>query len=159
LNSFLWFSCRAIFWFFPCRSWHCDTPSLSILLARTTAFSVLFRVLQKSMFYLFIAQSALNSSWGPERLRTGGWSLLVVMSDWQRGVDWLLAEYCRCRLRLDLCWCSWRVGTKGLCLAGHPRSGEMGWPDSRDPVASGVKCGPHGVEKSKTKPWTGDRAG
>jgi hypothetical protein len=33
------------------------------------------------------------------------WSLLAVMSDWQRGVDWLLAEYCRCRLRLDLRWC------------------------------------------------------
>jgi hypothetical protein len=42
--------------------------------------------------------------------RTGGWSLPCVMSDWQRGVDWLLAEYCRCRLRLDLRWCKWRVG-------------------------------------------------
>jgi hypothetical protein len=43
-----------------------------------------------------------GGDWGPERPRTGGWSLLSVMSDWQRGVDWLLAEYCRCRLRLDL---------------------------------------------------------
>jgi hypothetical protein len=25
----------------------------------------------------------------------------------------------------------------------------------RDPVASGVKCGPHGVKNSKTKSWTG----
>jgi hypothetical protein len=25
--------------------------------------------------------------WGPEHLRTAGWSLLAVMSDWQRGVD------------------------------------------------------------------------
>jgi hypothetical protein len=25
---------------------------------------------------------------------------------------------------------------------------------SRDPVASGVMCGPHGVKNSKTKSWT-----
>jgi hypothetical protein len=62
--------------------------------------------------------------WGPERPRTGGWSLLAVMSDWQRDVDWLLAEYCRCRLRLDLRWCRRRVGPNGLCLAGPPRSGD-----------------------------------
>jgi hypothetical protein len=36
-----------------------------------------------------------RGDWGPEHPRTGGWSLLAVMSDWQRGVDWLLAEYCR----------------------------------------------------------------
>jgi hypothetical protein len=66
--------------------------------------------------------------WGPERPRIGGWSLLAVMSDWQRGVDWRLAEYCRCRLRLDLPWCRWRVGAKGLCLAGPPRSGETSRP-------------------------------
>jgi hypothetical protein len=47
------------------------------------------------------------------------------------------------------------VGTKGLCLAGPPRSGETSRPDSRDPVASGVKCGPHGGKKSKTKSSTG----
>jgi hypothetical protein len=29
----------------------------------------------------------------------------------------------------------------------------------RDPVASGVKCGPHGGKKSKTKSWTGAGAG
>jgi hypothetical protein len=43
------------------------------------------------------------------------------------------------------------VGAKGLCLAGPSRSGETSRPDSRDPVASGVKCGPHGGEKSKVK--------
>jgi hypothetical protein len=43
------------------------------------------------------------------------------------------------------------VGAKGLCLAGPPRSGETSRPDSRGPVASGVKCGPHGGKKSKTK--------
>jgi hypothetical protein len=35
--------------------------------------------------------------------RTGEWSLLCVMSDWQRCVDWFLAKYCMCRLRLDSC--------------------------------------------------------
>jgi hypothetical protein len=65
--------------------------------------------------------------WGPERPRTGGWSLLAVMSDWQRGVDWLLVEYCRCRLRLDLRWCRWRASAEGLCLVGPPRS----WETSR----------------------------
>jgi hypothetical protein len=41
-----------------------------------------------------------GGDWGLERPRTGGWSLLAVMSDWQRGVDWLLAEYCMCKLSL-----------------------------------------------------------
>jgi hypothetical protein len=43
------------------------------------------------------------------------------------------------------------VGAKGLCLAGPPRSGETTRPDSRDLVASGVKCGPHCGKKRKTK--------
>jgi hypothetical protein len=47
------------------------------------------------------------------------------------------------------------VGTKGLCLAGPPRRGETSRPDSMDLVASGVKCRPHGGEKSKTKSSTG----
>jgi hypothetical protein len=51
------------------------------------------------------------------------------------------------------------VGAKDLCLAGPPRSGETSRPDSRDPVASGVKCGPHGGEKSKTKSSTRAGAG
>jgi hypothetical protein len=46
-------------------------------------------------------------------LRTGGWSLPSVMSDWQRCVDWFLAKYCRGRLRLDWCWCRWRTSAKG----------------------------------------------
>jgi hypothetical protein len=36
-----------------------------------------------------------GGDWGPEHLRTGGWSLLAVMSDWQCGVDWPLAKYCK----------------------------------------------------------------
>jgi hypothetical protein len=51
------------------------------------------------------------------------------------------------------------VGAKGLCIAGPSRSGQTSRPDSRDPVASGVKCGPHGGKKSKTKSWTGAGAG
>jgi hypothetical protein len=47
------------------------------------------------------------------------------------------------------------VGVKGLCLAGPLRSGETSRPDSMDPVASGVKCEPHGGKKSKTKSSTG----
>jgi hypothetical protein len=42
---------------------------------------------------------------------------------------------------------------------GHLRSGEIGRPDSRDPVASGVKCGPHGGKKSKKKLSIGAGAG
>jgi hypothetical protein len=51
------------------------------------------------------------------------------------------------------------VGVKGPCLAGPPRSGETSRPNSRDPVASGVKCGSHGGKKSKTKSSTGADAG
>jgi hypothetical protein len=51
------------------------------------------------------------------------------------------------------------VGAKGLCLAGPPRSGETSRPDSRDPVASGVKCGPQDGKKSKMKLSTGAGAG
>jgi hypothetical protein len=51
------------------------------------------------------------------------------------------------------------VGAKGLCLAGPSRSGETSRPDSRDPVASGVKCGPHGSKKSKTKSSIGAGVG
>jgi hypothetical protein len=51
------------------------------------------------------------------------------------------------------------VGANGLCLAGPPRSGETSRPDSRDSVASGVNCGPHGGKKSKTKSSIGADAG
>jgi hypothetical protein len=37
--------------------------------------------------------------------------------------------------------------------------GETSRPDSRDPVASRVKCGPHDGKKSKTKSSTGAGAG
>jgi hypothetical protein len=43
------------------------------------------------------------------------------------------------------------VGAKGLYLAGPSRSGETSRPYSSDPVASGIKCRPHGGKKSKTK--------
>jgi hypothetical protein len=51
------------------------------------------------------------------------------------------------------------VSVKGLCLAGPSRSGETSRLDSRDPVANGVKCRPHGGKTSKTKSWTGAGAG
>jgi hypothetical protein len=54
--------------------------------------------------------------------RTGGRSLPGMMSDWQRCVDWFLAKYCRCRLRLDWCWCMWRTSVKG-----HRRWGLQVW--------------------------------
>jgi hypothetical protein len=44
---------------------------------------------------------------------------------------------------------------KVLCLAGPPRSEETSRLGLRDPVASGVECGPHGGKKSKTKSWIG----
>jgi hypothetical protein len=45
--------------------------------------------------------------------RTSGWSLPCVFSDWQHCVDWFLAKYCRCKLRLNYCWCRWRTSAKG----------------------------------------------
>jgi hypothetical protein len=57
------------------------------------------KVVHVSSYHLHVWFSFFEfRRWGPERPRTGGWSLLAVMSDWQRGVDWLLAEYCRCGL-------------------------------------------------------------
>jgi hypothetical protein len=50
--------------------------------------------------------------------RTGGWSLPSVMSDWQCGVDWFLAKYCRCGLWLDWCWCRWRTSANDHCRWG-----------------------------------------
>jgi hypothetical protein len=48
------------------------------------------------------------------------------------------------------------VGAKGLCLAGPLMSGETSRPDSRDPVASRVKCGANGGKKSRrSKPVQG----
>jgi hypothetical protein len=45
------------------------------------------------------------------------------------------------------------------CLVWPPRSGETSRLCSRDQVANGVKCGPHGGKKSKTKSWTRVGAG
>jgi hypothetical protein len=73
-------------------------------------------------------------NWGPERPRTGGWSLLAMMSDWQHGVDWLLVEYCMCRLQLDLRWCRWRAGAEGFSLCGL-RGVETSRLGLMDPVA------------------------
>jgi hypothetical protein len=42
---------------------------------------------------------------------------------------------------------------KVYALLGIPRSGETNRPVSKNPVASGVKCGSHGGKKSKTKSW------
>jgi hypothetical protein len=51
------------------------------------------------------------------------------------------------------------VGAKGCRLAGPLRSGETSRLGSRDPVASGVKCGPHGGKKGKMKSSTGAGVG
>jgi hypothetical protein len=48
---------------------------------------------------------------------------------------------------------------KGLCLAGPSRSGETSRLGSRNPVACGVKCGPHGGKKRKMKSSIGAGAG
>jgi hypothetical protein len=78
------------------------------------------------LFFLFsdyqMCVLSMHSSRGRLRTmrgsRTGGWSLPVVMSDWQRCVDWFLAKYCMWRLRLDSCWCRWRTSAKGHCRWG-----------------------------------------
>jgi hypothetical protein len=70
-----------------------------------------------------------------------------------------LAEYCRCRLWLDLRWCRCRASVKGLCLAAPLRSGETSRLGLRDPVDSGVKCEPPGGKKSTTKSWIGAGVG
>jgi hypothetical protein len=52
-----------------------------------------------------------------------------------------------------------KSGRERSMTCGPPRSGETSRPDSRDPVASAVKCGPHGGKKSMTMSWTGAGAG
>jgi hypothetical protein len=51
------------------------------------------------------------------------------------------------------------VSAKGLCLVGPPMSRETSKLKLRDSMASGVKCGPHGGKKSKTKSLIGAGAG
>jgi hypothetical protein len=61
-----------------------------------------------------------------------------------------LAKYCRCRLWLEQVknkrerW--WPV--RPPCVEKTSRLG------SRDQVASGVECGPHGGKNDKMKSWT-----
>jgi hypothetical protein len=78
----------------------------------------LFLFFSFSLVLLHVSVLSMHSSRGRLRTmcgsRTGGWSLPCVMSDWQRCVDWFLAKYCRCRLRLDSCWCRWRTSPKPL---------------------------------------------
>jgi hypothetical protein len=131
---------------------------LAFLWLLITCLSSLFiSLLFLSFMNWWLCLLSMHSSrgdWGPERPRTGGWSLLGVMSYWQRGVDWLLAEYCTCRLRLDLCWCRWRAGAKGLSLCNlrgvERQVGSARW--TRWPYT--IKCGPHGGKKRKTKSGT-----
>jgi hypothetical protein len=93
----------------------------------------------------------MHSSWGRLRTmcgsRTGGWSLPCVMSDWQRCVDWFLAKYCRCSLRLDWCWCRWRTSTKG-----RRRWGLQVWRRQVG-FARGTKW-PAGSSASRMVAWT-----
>jgi hypothetical protein len=86
-------------------------------------------------YYVCCQCTHQGGHWGPEPPRTGRWSLLGVMSDWQCDVDRLLAKYCRRRLQLDLRWCRWRAGAKSLSLAAPSRSGETSRLGSMDPVA------------------------
>jgi hypothetical protein len=113
---------------FPCLrgprlvffKWSCSLPFLG--------FGSLVGVSFYLFLFLFIFSDyqmcalSMHSSRGRLRTmcgsRTGGWSLPGVMSDWQHCVDWFLAKYCRCRLRLDSCWCRWRISAKGRCRWG-----------------------------------------
>jgi hypothetical protein len=92
-----------------------------------------------------------GGDWGSERPRTGEWLLPSVMSDWQHGVDRVLAQYSRCRLRLDLHWCRWRAGAKGLSLVRPLRSGETSRLGLMDSVAKRDQVRTALWQKSKTK--------
>jgi hypothetical protein len=67
-------------------------------------FFFLFYDYQMCVLSMHSSRGTLRTMCG---LRTGGWSLSCVMSDWQCCVDWFLAMYWRCRLQLDLCWRRW----------------------------------------------------
>jgi hypothetical protein len=102
----------------------CPCCKLSIICVASTTLLVLqivsvklhFTVQHKRTMSHTVNQSWLNAL-SPVRTmcgsRTGAWSLPSVMSDWQRCVDWFLAKYYRCWLRLDWCWCRWRTSVKG----------------------------------------------
>jgi hypothetical protein len=124
----------------PCLRGRDFSLKLSYFVFRL-AFYHLFKFFVHFFFLLWIGDyvccqcSHQGGDWGLERPRIGRWSLPSVMSDGQHGVDWLLAEYCRCMLRLDLRLCRWRAGTKGLSLAGPQKSGDTSRLRSKDPVA------------------------
>jgi hypothetical protein len=101
--------------------WSCSLPFLGFRsIVRVSFYSLLF-------FFPFLSDYemcvlSMHSSRGRLRTmcgsRTGGWSLPGVMSDWQCCVDWFLVKYCKCRLRLDSCWCRWRTSAQGRCRWG-----------------------------------------
>jgi hypothetical protein len=74
-------------------------------------------------------------------------------------VDCLLAEYCRCRLRLVCVGAGEERARKVYALRGLRGVDSQVGSMLRDPVASGVECEPHGGKKSKTKLWTKACAG
>jgi hypothetical protein len=133
-----------VLWWFVLFSWACflfgcveplplpkGTESFHFQVILLFAF-VWFLIACSSFFGRFFSFSflsgyqmcvlSMHSSRGRLRtmcgLRTSGWSLPSVMSDWQHCVDWFLAKYCRCRLRLDSCWCRWKTSAKGRCWWG-----------------------------------------
>jgi hypothetical protein len=129
---------RALLWWFALFAWACfflgcveplplPKGSETCLLQVIFLFAFLaFDRLLELLFVRFFSFSFLSCyfmlvlsmhSWrGRLRTmcgsRTGGWSLPCVMSDLQRCVDWFLAKYCKCRLRLDWCWCRWITSAK-----------------------------------------------
>jgi hypothetical protein len=113
-------------------------------------------------FTLYRGCTSLPTSMVPphEHMRTGAsedrWMVAPGCDEW-------LTTWCGLTLGrlLQVQVAAWfalvqvKSGAKGLCLAGPPRSGETIRPDLRDPMASRIKCGPHGGKKSKTKSTTG----
>jgi hypothetical protein len=91
--------------------WSCSLPLFVFRSLVGVFFICFFSFSFLSCYFMWVL--SMHSSIGRLRTmcgsRTGGWSLSGVMSDWQRCVDWFLAKYCRCRLRLDWCWCRWRT--------------------------------------------------
>jgi hypothetical protein len=65
-----------------------------------------------------------------------------------------LAKYCRCRLRLDLLVQVKNKRERSLPVRppGVEKTSRL---RSRDPVASGVKCGPRGGKNNKMKSLDG----
>jgi hypothetical protein len=131
---------RAFVWLFALVAWTlfclgCVEPlplpkgSETCLLQVILLFTFVWLLIACWSFFLFVSflfsflscyfmwVLSMHSSRGRLRTmcssRTGGWSLPCVMSDWQHCVDWFLAKYYWCRLRLDWCWWRWRTSAKG----------------------------------------------